>query len=393
MREHSFSPFLCLLAVHRRYMAIISITDLGVRKIKLPKEGIALYYDKKLRGFALRCSKGSKTFVLFAGKKRQLTTIGRYPIITVQKARERAEELLAERTLGTIRPPTIQFQKAKALFIEACKAKNKARTVYDYERLLKAHFSKLDLRPLDSVQTYEIGDILSALKKTPTESVHAFTTIRAFFRFCRKRGLILRNPIEGMEPPARTESRERVLADKELSEIYSKAGECGTFGTIVRLLILTGQRRGEIAALRAEYFDTKEQTITFPKTATKNGREHTLPYGVMLAELIKLPEQGLLFPARGKPDKPVNGWGKAKQCLDEKLEGVQPWTLHDLRRTFSTNLAGLAVAPHVIEKLLNHATGTIQGIAAIYNRYRFMDEMRAAIKAWETKLTDILKAA
>ncbi len=78
--------------------------------------------------------------------------------------------------------------------------------------------------------------------------------------------------------------------------------------------------------------------------------------------------------------------GKCKAALDLKLKGVEPWTLHDLRRTFSRNLAALGVAPHVTEKLLNHATGTIQGVAAINNRYRFMEEMREAVKLWEERL-------
>ena len=368
-------------------MPIVSLTDLAIQKIKQPAEGEVTYYDKKLRGFGLRCSTGAKTFVLYVGKKRQRTTLGRYPTLSLQKARERAQELLAERTLGTIRPPTIQFQKAKDLFIEACEAKNKPRTVYDYKRLLK-HFAKLEYRPLDSIQAYEVGDIIGSLKKTPTEAVHAYTTIRAFFRFCRKRGLILRNPIDGMEPPARLHSRDRVLSYEELAAIY-RAAE-GTFGTIVRLLMLTGQRRGEIAGLRAEFFDTKERTVTLPKILTKNKREHVFPYGKMAAKLITVPETGLLFPARGKPDKPLNGWGKPKAELDKKLS-VAPWRLQDLRRTMSTRMAELGVMPHVIERLLNHVNGTLNPIALVYNRAKYLDEMRAAVQLWERQLSKHLK--
>lgn len=370
-------------------MPIVNLTDLSIQKIKLPAEGEVTYYDKKVRGFGLRCSAGAKTFVLCVGKKRHRTTLGRYPILSLQKARERAQELLAERTLGTIRPPTIQLHKARELFIAACEAKNKPRTVYDYKRLLK-HFGKLDLRPLDSIQAYEVGDIVAGLKSKPTEAVHAFTTIRAFFRFCRKRGLILRNPIEGMEVPARLKSRDRVLSYEELGAVYRAAGECGDFGKIVRLLILTGQRRSEIASLHKDFIDTKERTITLPKTLTKNKREHFFPYGKRAAQILTLPESGLLFPARGKPGKPFNGWGKAKSGLDEKLNGVQPYVLQDLRRTFSTRLAELRVMPHVIERLLNHVNGTLSPIALVYNRAKYLEEMRGAVKLWEARIASLL---
>lgn len=82
-------------------------------------------------------------------------------------------------------------------------------------------------------------------------------------------------------------------------------------------------------------------------------------------------------------------WHQEKLALDEAA-GVFDWTLHDLRRTFATKLAELRVAPHIIEKLLNHITGTISGVAAIYNRHHFMDEMRAAVETWEARLTAII---
>lgn len=373
-------------------MPVVNLTDLTIRKLKQPERGDVTYFDKALRGFGIRCSKGSKTFFLLKGEKRVRLTLGRYPIISLAQAREKATELLAERTLGTIRPPSITFEKAKERFLEAAEAKNKPRTVYDYRRLFK-HYLTLSERPLDTIQAYEVGDIISALKGTPTEAVHAYTTIRAFFRFCRKRGLIHRNPIEGMGAPAKLPTRDRVLSLDELKAIYTAAGECGTFGTIVRLLMLTGQRRTEIASLHSSFFDQVQRTLTFPKTLTKNGRQHTVPFGDITEQLLTIPEDGLLFPARGKPDRPFNGWGKSKAALDEKLPGMKPWTLHDLRRTFATNLSELGVLPHVVEKMLNHASGTIKGVAAIYNRHRFITEMRGAVGLWETRLKVILSSA
>ncbi len=129
---------------------------------------------------------------------------------------------------------------------------------------------------------------------------------------------------------------------------------------------------------------------------TKNKRTHTFPYGRMVEDLLeRIPRQGdYLFPAarervKGKPATVFNGWAKPKETFDALCQ-VQNWQLHDLRRTFATNLAALGVAPHVTERLLNHVSGTISGVAAIHNRFRYADEMRDAIRRWETRLSHLL---
>jgi integrase len=101
------------------------------------------------------------------------------------------------------------------------------------------------------------------------------------------------------------------------------------------------------------------------------------------------PSRTILFLARGSTSRPFTGWSKGKAALD-KVSGVKDWTLHDLRRTFATRLAELGVAPHVIERLLNHVTGTLSPIALIYNKAKYQEEMRAAIDLWEAKLKTVL---
>jgi integrase len=93
-----------------------------------------------------------------------------------------------------------------------------------------------------------------------------------------------------------------------------------------------------------------------------------------------------LFPARGNDETTFSGWSN-------QLCEIDPWTLHDLRRTFATQLASLGTQPHIVERLLNHASGRISGVAAVYNRYQYMDEMRAALERWESKLTRLLQSA
>ena len=162
------------------------------------------------------------------------------------------------------------------------------------------------------------------------------------------------------------------------------------FGGIVKPLILTGQRRGETAALQSSWI--KADTITLPKEITKNGREHTFPIGTMAASILaEHSTSGSLFLARWKQTN-FSGWSKSKAALD-KLSGVSGWTLHDLRRTFATNLAALGTPIHVTERLLNHVSGTQSGIVAVYQRHSYMPEMRKAVEAWERHLRALVERA
>jgi integrase len=213
--------------------------------------------------------------------------------------------------------------------------------------------------------------------------------------------------------PTKRPSRKRVLNERELAAVYRTALN-GTdfFSHIVALLTLSGQRRGEIGALRRSWINTKDHTITLPPPITKNGLEHTFPYGPAAAAVLKkldtapMDESDYLFPAsrahvRGKPTTTFNGWPKSKEAFDH-ASGVSNWTLHDLRRTVATGLAALEVPPHIIERLLNHKFGSLQNhttdglvtaVAEIYNRHLYIKEMRAAIKVWETNLGRLLQSA
>jgi integrase len=379
----------------------IALTDVAVRQLKAPPKGQITCWDDTpgLVGFGVRISQGgAKTFlVLLGGGKRH--TIGRYPIISLQQARTRAKEILAERTLGQHRPKTITFQEASDLFLATHYQGKKPRTKRDGERILKKHFlPKLRRDRLANLSTESLAKIIDDLLPTPAEANHAFSVIRTFLRFCVKRRYLNHSPIEGMSLPSRVLRRDRVLTDTELPLIYRASNAVGyPFGCIVQLCILTGQRRGEIGALRWDYIDQTERTVTLPPSLTKNNRQHTFPYGDMTAAIlngIPILACGYLFPARGNDAAPFSGWSKCKLALDKAVRGaghaVTPWTLHDLRRTFATNLAALGIAPHVVERLLNHASGTISGIAAIYNRFQYMDEMRAAIALWEERLVSLL---
>jgi integrase len=226
------------------------------------------------------------------------------------------------------------------------------------------------------------------LASTPSEQQHAFVAIRIMMNWCVKRGLIDTSPVPPMSFKVAT--RSNILSDIDLAAVLKRATDFGyPFGTIVEMLILTGQRRGEIASLRKSWIE--DDLIVLPAGFTKNKREHRLPISPRVRRLLdSIPgDSDLYFPARGVEDRPFNGWGKTKERFDEPLN-IAPYTLHDLRRTFSSNMARIGTPIQVTEKLLNHISGTVSGVAAVYNRYSYLDEMREALARHDEFLENIL---
>jgi integrase len=364
-----------------------TLNDIVLRNAEPPLRGQFMYWDCKLPGFGCRVSQGgAKTFILKHDNRR--ITIGRFPIISLSEARDEAKRILAEFTLGRVRPQSLPYAQAVEVYLDD-KAKNRRpRTIDDYRRLLERHFPFKG--QLSDITHTDVVLRLNRLRNTPSEYNHALTGGKIFFNWCLKRRYVTENPFFGLSLNA-TQPRTRVLTQGELVQVWHAADRSGTYGTIVQLLMLTGQRRGEIAGLQDRYIDRTARTITLPGPVVKNGRQHTFPYENLTEDLLKaIPAHSRTYllspPGR---DNPLDQWTKAKQAF-EAICKIAPWTLHDLRRTFATGLAELGVAPHVIERLLNHAGGTISGVAAVYNRFRYMDEMREAIKLWEARLHALL---
>lgn len=370
------------------------LTDVSVRALNPPPKGQVTYWDEGLECFGVRVSQGgTKSFVTYFSSSNKWTTIGRYPVLSLKEARTEAKRLIAENTLGKVRPAHISFDEAKRLFLEASAQKNKPRTTADYRRLLNSHF-RFGKKRLAELGRHDILRKIDRLKDTPTEQNHAFVAARTLLRWAVRNEYLDGNPLEGLSPPAKLAPRDRVLSNEELATVYKAARAYPyPYGPIVSLLLLTGQRRGEIAALQWDWIDADNQTITLPASLTKNKHKHTFPYGYKVAEVIEeVPEIGdYLFPARrervrGKPTTIFNGWGKEKSLFDATLEDVASYRLHDLRRSFSSHLASLGTPIHVTEKLLNHVSGEVSGIRAVYNRYSYLPECKEAVAAFERHL-------
>ncbi|HJQ57753.1 MAG TPA: tyrosine-type recombinase/integrase [Vineibacter sp.] len=370
-----------------------NLTEILIRSLRPPEKGQKTYWDA-LSGFGVRVSQGgTKTFVLMHGRNRQLTTIGRVGIIALADARAKAKNILAQKTLGQHQPKTITFGEAYTKYQELKLPYLKERTQYDYKRILDLHFlPKVRHERLRDIAPETIYAITDKLAKTPSEQSHALAVGRTFFKWCVRRRYLAHSPLEGVELP-KLPSRKRVLSDEELPKVYRAAETYGyPYGHIVRLIMLTGQRPGEIAALREAWFSHNQQTIEFPAGALKHSRSHTIPLGPTSLQLLKdCPRMhGYFFPARGKTDRPFSGFSKSKAKLMELLPDVGPFTDHDLRRTFSTNIARLGVLPHIKEMLLGHASakGEVEGI---YDLYQYLPEMRVAVEKYDTFIASLLQ--
>jgi integrase len=229
---------------------------------------------------------------------------------------------------------------------------------------------------------------------------------RAAFAWAVKRGAVKVNPFAALPVAKSVAKRERVLSDSEIAEIWRAAGDAAApYGTIVRLLILTGQRRGEVAGMVQEEISGDLATWSLPGERTKNGAVHTVPLSLAARDLLKaaLPKDGngrlaigsLVLP--GAVGTPFAGWSKAKRALDKAILDARanaaaktgtpaaplvPWSIHDLRRTVATGLQRLGVRLEVTEAVLNHISGSRGGIAGVYQRHDWATEKRAALEAW-----------
>ena len=373
-----------------------NLTDLSLRAVPGPAQGTVTHWDNSVKGFGVRVSpKGTKTFIALVGSGAR-HKIGRYPLISLADARGEARRQLAKKTLGSYEKPSIlTYNQAVERYVEACTLKNRPSTVSEYRRYL-ALFPFGDRR-LTSIRKRDVADFLDAIK-AHSERAHALVAIKVFFSWCAGHGAIEASPLTALKTATqRTMEARHALSPAELSEALRKAHSAPKpYGHIVALLILTGQRRNEIASLRWD--DVTDTSITIRGEIAKNHRKHSFPIGQLVRDVLaSIPrtDSPSLFPAsrelvNGKPTSHFNGWSKAKRTFDATLDNVAPYKLHDLRRTFATTLQQLGVPIEVREKLLNHVSGTQAGIAGVYNVYAYEREMTEAVAKFDDFMISLL---
>jgi integrase len=240
------------------------------------------------------------------------------------------------------------------------------------------------------------SDIIALLDdifdRAPIVANRTLATLRKLFNWSLERDLIAANPCTGIKPPAKETSRDRVLSDDEIRRVWTATETVGwPFGPIIQLLILTGQRRDEVGAMEWNELALEKALWTLPRGRVKNDSGHEVPLSPMAVAIIqklhRISGSKFVFTSNGKT--PVSGYPKAKNAVVEK-SGVREWRIHDLRRTVASGLARIGIGLPVIERILNHVSGSFGGIVGVYQRHDFAAEKRDALDAWSREVDRIV---
>lgn len=286
-------------------------------------------------------------------------------------------------------------RKHAGRFVEQyCKPKN--RSWPETERQFNTTIlPMIGAKRIDEVTKADIVNIRDGLVEAgkPIMANRVFATLRKFFNWLVGRGALEISPCTGLSMPSAETSRDRVLSWTELHALWRATHNLGEpFGPLIRTLILSGQRREEVAGLNDGEIDRDRMTWTIPASRAKNGKAHIVPitdtYIATIDSVKRIGDKGIVFSTTGKTA--VSGFSKAKGRLDEALQFNAPWTLHDLRRTVATGMAELGEPIHVVEAVLNHKSGSIKGVAAVYNRHDYFEEKVRAIRAWDRFIHDVI---
>ena len=378
-----------------------------------PEEGDEIYWDTELSSYGLRVRNRRPTWVVQyrADSGRQgRKKIGDARKIGEPAARGAARKLLAKIELGADPRAEEKAKQAAAahtllsisgLYIKAKESELRAGSI----KLKKLYLTTGNyLRPLHGMPAAQITQADVAIRLRAITQQHGGDTaaavrahLSALYAWAMREGLLgptPNNPCALTNRPAISPPRERVLSDDEMAAVWHSCAD-DDFGRIVRLLILLGQRRGEIGGLRWFEVDFERRLLSLPASRTKNKTPHVLPLPDAALDIIRS------RPRRLGRDAVFGGvrsnascvgfasWVHAKSRLDARTR-IPAWTLHDLRRTFATGVANLGIQPHIVEEILNHRTGHRGGIAAVYNRSTYAAEVRDALERWAEHVAEIV---
>lgn len=341
-------------------MPRINLTSAAIARLNPPSKGQIDYWDTQLKGFGLRISSGgTKTFIVNKNKARQ--TVGRYPAMSLAEARREALRL----KLIDENPSLVTFTEARDAFIAKHLSTLKPTTAHEQTNLIKRFKYAKQL----SAITQE--DVMRVLRDMPPGSGRCcFNIIRTFFNWCVAQGYLQRTPLR-TKSPYKPSSRDRLLTDQEVQEIWKESRNHEIFGVIVRLALLTGQRIAQIAEFQPHW--VQADLIVFPATIMKSNQEHALP----LTDAIRTELAN---------HRPLISLSRPMEKFRDALE-VEHFTLHDFRRYFSSTMAKLKVPIDVTEAILDHRSGSRSQIQRIYDRHDRLPEIREALALYHQHLS------
>jgi integrase len=224
-----------------------------------------------------------------------------------------------------------------------------------------------------------------------TAANRAFQHVGRFFNVLVERDVIAASPCIGLKKPGKEATRERVLTEAEIRSLMTVLDVLrGPACAAIKLLLLTGQRRSEVAGMAWSEIDG--DTWLLAGARTKNGKAHAVPLSRQARAVIEQQPRisGCDF-VFSSGSKPVANFSRVKKEIDKIMRPEAPWVVHDLRRTCASHMARLGITLPVIEKLLNHASGSFRGIVSVYQRHDYANEKRAALAAWGREVERIVK--
>lgn len=329
-------------------------------------------------------------------------TLGPYPVLPLAKARELGQGALQKVARG-IDPATDadDGRLVKNVVADFLERHAKGLRTYDETKRTFDHdvIPKWGERPIREITKQDVVKLIDGLikRKVPRQANIVFAKVRKLFKWAVGQAILDTSPCADISPKATERGpRARVLTDAEIKAFWIAAGGLGyPFGPAFRVLLVTGQRLGEVAGMRwseLHPLGTERYDWLLPRERTKNQREHAVPLSLLAVDCFALDVptiegQDLLFTTTG--ETAISGFSKAKARLDEAM-GVTGWTLHDLRRTVATGLQQCGIAPHITEAILNHKSGIISGVAAVYSRFEYAEEKRKALDLWAKRLQTII---
>ena len=371
-------------------------------------------WDDEAPGLGLRVQAGTRTWIVryrVGGVSRQKSMPGALPL---RQARVRAAEIRTGATGGidVVAAGRAAAEQARKQ-AEAARLRSLGTLVEQYladapKRLrpgslriarlyLRTHWQALHDRPADELGRREIVAVLEGYAGRAT-SAQMLRHLSACLSWGMERGLLERNAALGVKAPVQLVARERVLNDTEVGAIWQATdparvpaadGAYREFCSIVRLLLLLGQRRGEVGGMRRAELDLGRELWRLPGERTKNGLPHDVPLPRQAVQILAAHDAEGRTHLFGRRDGGFVAWDRCKAKLDTALQ-LPRWTLHDLRRTCVTGMAEIGIAPHVIEAVVNHVSGHKGGVAGIYNRAQYTGEKRAALQRWADHLERVV---
>ena len=383
------------------------LTERSIEKLTCPEGSRdCMVFDSEQRGLAVRVlASGAKSYLAqySVGKRKRRVPLGSVQAISLAMARDATRAVMGQVAMGT---DVASDRKAKneAARVEALREKmTLSALVADWKRLhlsgkrasyaaeapraLERAFASWWAKPAERLDRTDVVRVLDGLAPSLRRAAGAYG--RACFGWATKRGTLAANPFLGLPGLSTTERRDRVLTDDEVLAIWQAASTTvAPYGPIVRLLMLTGQRRDEVSGMTWAELSSDRATWTIPAERSKNDAASVVPLSKATKAL--LPDKrgkGLVFPGEG--GRPFGNWSKVKVALD-KASGVTGWRLHDLRRTVATGLQRLGVRLEVTEAVLNHVSGSRRGVVGIYQRHDWAVEKRAALEAWAVHIANLL---